>query len=326
MTKELRVECPHCAARLEVDGRTERVIRWRAPGQGDGAGKAAPGEKDWQRALERASGRAGQSAQRFEQALEKERRREADLEALFARAKAKGSAAAPEAPRLLDERQEPLWTLESAALASLADRLAAAGVERRQQDGFRGWRASAGWAWRLAGDLADPRAVPAPERGASLALPVGFGPPWDCAALREAGWWLAGFEAVWSLELGLEAPAGGAGCRAPEPEELEAWGRGWLGAAPAPAAGLGGWQPRWLEKGAERRPAGLWLGGETAVLGAPGLLDSEWVQVARRLALAAGAVRLITESEPLGPDPASLGRLGWRVAYHRALFTAPGLP
>jgi hypothetical protein len=337
--KELRVECPRCAARLDVDGRTERVIRWRAPGQAEGGGKPAPGEQDWQRALERANGRAGLSAERFEQALEKERRREADLEALFARARGKGAAPAGDSPAEADPVPGSLWSLESAALASLADRWAALGVPSREFGNFRGWSGAAGWCWRLARPLPAtgsasklPReghppgeeAPPAPEAGGRLALPVELGGEVLLSRLQASGWLLAGFEAVLQLELGLEPPGAQAPGRPVPPEELASWGQVWLGEALRPEAGLGAWRPLWLGEGAARRPAGLWLRGQLAVLGDPGPLDPAGVETARLAAAGQGSVRLIAETRDPGTEPGRLERLGWRVAYHRALFTAPG--
>jgi hypothetical protein len=166
--------------------------------------------------------------------------------------------------------------------------------------------------------------VPSPEPGGRLALPVESGGEDLLARLQGQGWRLAGFEAVLQLELGLEAPGALPAGRSVPPEELGSWSQAWLGGPLRPEVGLGGWRPLWLGEGAARRPAGLWQRGPLALLGDPGPLDPAAVQAARQLAANAGSVRLIVENRDPGTEPGRMERLGWRVAYHRALFTAPG--
>lgn len=86
--KEVRITCPACQARLDVDVRTEKVVRWRAEGV-----PAEPGEAAEQRGFDaltrRVEGRLGSALDKFDDNLEREKRRGKDLDDLFRRASEK---------------------------------------------------------------------------------------------------------------------------------------------------------------------------------------------------------------------------------------------
>lgn len=79
-SKELRIDCPACRARLVADVRTEKVLSWQPAGSGSPRSKAREGDDAWQRAQERVEGRHARGQDRFEAALAKERDRELDLD------------------------------------------------------------------------------------------------------------------------------------------------------------------------------------------------------------------------------------------------------
>lgn len=82
-SKEVEVGCPCCRARLAVDVRTQRVVRWSRPEETDAAGRPVVGEADWRRAQERVAGRLEAAQDTFGAALDKEKRRTRDLDDLF---------------------------------------------------------------------------------------------------------------------------------------------------------------------------------------------------------------------------------------------------
>jgi hypothetical protein len=88
-SKELKLECPCCASRLEVDVRTGKLMRWSKPAAGDEAGRAAAGEGNWGAASERVSKRLGTAADKFDQSLTREKQRSGELDELFRKASEK---------------------------------------------------------------------------------------------------------------------------------------------------------------------------------------------------------------------------------------------
>ena len=87
--KDVRVTCPCCHSRIEVDVRTGHVLRWRRPEEVDETGKPKVKEEDWDEATGRVSGRLAEARDRFEAGLAKEKSRAEELEELFRKAKAK---------------------------------------------------------------------------------------------------------------------------------------------------------------------------------------------------------------------------------------------
>lgn len=88
-TKDVRVECPCCRSRLEIDVRTGKVLRWSQPATTDETGKPAVRPEDWGQAAERVSKRMGAAANKFDESLQRERTRSRDLDELFRKANEK---------------------------------------------------------------------------------------------------------------------------------------------------------------------------------------------------------------------------------------------
>ncbi len=86
-TKEVKLECPCCQSRLEVDVRTATVLRWRP--KDEGGGKDKPSEEGGGSAADKVSRRLGDAGDKFDDSLSRERRREADLDDLFRKANQK---------------------------------------------------------------------------------------------------------------------------------------------------------------------------------------------------------------------------------------------
>lgn len=85
-TKDVKLVCPCCESRLEVDVRTGKVVRWSRKGESDETGKPVMRESDWSTASERVSQRLGSAADKFDDSLSREKTREQDLEDLFRKA------------------------------------------------------------------------------------------------------------------------------------------------------------------------------------------------------------------------------------------------
>ena len=81
--KDLSLSCPCCQARLEVDVRTEKVVRWQRPEELDASGKPKVKASDWDTASQRVSDRMGGAADKLEAALDREKTRGRDLDSLF---------------------------------------------------------------------------------------------------------------------------------------------------------------------------------------------------------------------------------------------------
>lgn len=87
MTREVRVVCPCCQARLDVDVRTQTVVRWKEPGAAPEGERPAPA--DFDSLSERVAGRLGGAVDKFDENLAREKRRTQDLDDLFRRANEK---------------------------------------------------------------------------------------------------------------------------------------------------------------------------------------------------------------------------------------------
>lgn len=85
--KEIRIECPCCHSRLEVDVLTEKVMRVLEQ-EGQGSRHSSDGSA-WTAAEQRVTGRARSAADRLEQSLEREKGKSKDLDELFRKAKEK---------------------------------------------------------------------------------------------------------------------------------------------------------------------------------------------------------------------------------------------
>ena len=87
--KEVKVQCPCCESRLDVDLLTGRVVRWRPKGEKDETGKPVLGEADWRSASEHVGKRMDTAAERFDASLSREKNRGKDLDELFRKANEK---------------------------------------------------------------------------------------------------------------------------------------------------------------------------------------------------------------------------------------------
>jgi hypothetical protein len=79
MARDLELSCPDCGTRILVDVRTGQVLR-------HGPARSPDGQDDeggWDRALQKVEGRDTRGQDRFDDALDKERRRDKDLDDLF---------------------------------------------------------------------------------------------------------------------------------------------------------------------------------------------------------------------------------------------------
>lgn len=84
--REARITCPCCESRLEVDVRTQTVVRWRRKEELDETGKPVLRESDWIDAAGRVGKRLDSASEAFETGLSRERDREKDLDDLFRKA------------------------------------------------------------------------------------------------------------------------------------------------------------------------------------------------------------------------------------------------
>lgn len=88
-SKQITVSCPCCEAQLQIDVRTQTVLRHAPPAQLDELGKPILDEGRWESAVNRISGSRERTGDKFEQALGREQDREKDLDDLFSKAKDK---------------------------------------------------------------------------------------------------------------------------------------------------------------------------------------------------------------------------------------------
>jgi hypothetical protein len=88
-TKDVRIECPCCESRLEIDVRTGKVLRWSKKTETDPAGRPVVRDSYWGAASERVGRRLGAAAEKFDESLQRERTRPRDLDDLFRKANEK---------------------------------------------------------------------------------------------------------------------------------------------------------------------------------------------------------------------------------------------
>lgn len=88
-SREVKLDCPCCGSRLEIDVRTAKVLRWRKKGEVDETGKPVLSESDWSAASERVGKRMGTAADKFDESLTREKGRTKDLDDLFRKASEK---------------------------------------------------------------------------------------------------------------------------------------------------------------------------------------------------------------------------------------------
>jgi hypothetical protein len=96
--KQLEIACPCCKSRILLDLGTGQVLRTRRPEEYDAAGRPLVSPGDWDQALGRVQGREDQAKDKLEAALDREKRREADLEDLFKKARERAEEGEPEQP------------------------------------------------------------------------------------------------------------------------------------------------------------------------------------------------------------------------------------
>ena len=87
--KQIETVCPCCKTALVVDALTGKVLRHAEPGEVDETGKMQLDPKRWDNASDRASSRAADAADKFEEALGDEKSKESRLDDLFDKAKKK---------------------------------------------------------------------------------------------------------------------------------------------------------------------------------------------------------------------------------------------
>lgn len=81
--KEVAIRCPCCDSRIVVDVRTQKVLTWSRAGEVDAEGRPKMTEEDWDSAHKRATGRLGDSVDKFDAGLMREQKRERDLDDLW---------------------------------------------------------------------------------------------------------------------------------------------------------------------------------------------------------------------------------------------------
>jgi hypothetical protein len=87
--KQIEIACPCCKSRLLVDVRTGKLLRTLRPEELDATGKPVVGERDWDQALGKVRERSDQGENKLDSALDRERKRSADLDDLFRQAREK---------------------------------------------------------------------------------------------------------------------------------------------------------------------------------------------------------------------------------------------
>jgi hypothetical protein len=88
-SKEVKLDCPCCQSRLEIDVRTGTILRWRRKGETDETGKPVLRDSDWAAASDRVSRRSGAAVDKFDESLMREKSRTQDLDELFRKANEK---------------------------------------------------------------------------------------------------------------------------------------------------------------------------------------------------------------------------------------------
>lgn len=87
--REIEVDCPCCDTRLVVDVRTGKVLRSGKRAELDPTGKPVLKEADWSEAHKKVKGRLSTALDRFDEGLDREKRRGHDLDDLFRKVKGK---------------------------------------------------------------------------------------------------------------------------------------------------------------------------------------------------------------------------------------------
>ena len=87
--RDVKLTCPCCESRLEVDVRTGKVLKWNRKTELDTTGKPILKEEDWTGAADRVQGRLSEAADKFDSSLASEKSRESDLDDLFRKASEK---------------------------------------------------------------------------------------------------------------------------------------------------------------------------------------------------------------------------------------------
>ena len=83
--KQIEVSCPCCDTRLTVDVLTQTVLKTAKPHEIDEFGRSKLDENRWDKASERVKERSA-GADKFDQALDRERKRSDRLDDLFKKA------------------------------------------------------------------------------------------------------------------------------------------------------------------------------------------------------------------------------------------------
>jgi hypothetical protein len=88
-SKQVEIICPCCSGRILVDVPSGKVLRSRPPLVVDEQGKPVVGEADWTQAVGKVKRRLETQGDRMQQALEREKDKEARLDQLFRKASEK---------------------------------------------------------------------------------------------------------------------------------------------------------------------------------------------------------------------------------------------
>lgn len=88
-SKQVEITCPCCSGRLLVDVLSGKVLRGRPREVVDEQGKPVVGEADWTQAVGKVKQRLETQGDRMQQALEREKDKEARLDELFRKASEK---------------------------------------------------------------------------------------------------------------------------------------------------------------------------------------------------------------------------------------------
>jgi hypothetical protein len=96
--KQVEIACPCCKSRILVDVGTGQVLRTRRPEEYDAEGRPVVSKADWDQALGRVQCRGEEARSKLDAALDREKRREADLEDLFKKARKRAEEGGPGEP------------------------------------------------------------------------------------------------------------------------------------------------------------------------------------------------------------------------------------
>ena len=99
--KQIEVACPCCESRLVIDVLTSKILRHVPPEKLDETGKPVLDGERWATATKRIQDKTKRGGDSFDAAMNREQRREGDLDDLFDKAKDKLKRRADEADGLL---------------------------------------------------------------------------------------------------------------------------------------------------------------------------------------------------------------------------------